>query len=249
MNATPPARTMHDLLLALLALALLLGWDASGLDLAVSRLVAGPHGFPLRDAWFTRVLLHEGGRLFGWLVLALLVVNVWRPLIAGPTRAERAGWLLVTLACMIAVPALKRVSATSCPWDLAEFGGVAMYVSHWQFGVSDGGPGHCFPSGHAVSAFGFLAGWFALRRHRPPLARLWLIAVMTLGIACGATQLVRGAHYASHTLWTAWLCWTLCAIAYTLMPAAVASAQGQGRGEPASGTRLGGLRPTRSDLA
>ena len=41
--------------------------------------------------------------------------------------------------------------------ELAEFGGVAQHVSHWSLGVLDGGPGHCFPSGHASSAFAFFA--------------------------------------------------------------------------------------------
>ena len=28
------------------------------------------------------------------------------------------------------------------------------------------------------------------------------------GLLLGLTQTVRGAHYPSHTLWTAWICWT-----------------------------------------
>jgi membrane-associated PAP2 superfamily phosphatase len=210
----PETRHHHDLLIAMTALALVLAWDLSGLDLAATRLVAGPEGFAWRDPWVTRVLFHEGGRWLAGLLLALLAINVWRPLIAGPTGAQRLRWLLVTLACMTVVPALKRVSETSCPWDLAEFGGVATYLSHWRFGLGDGGPGHCFPSGHAVSAFAFLSGWFELRQHRPGLARAWLVMVLALGLLYGATQFVRGAHYVSHTLWTAWLCWGLCALAH-----------------------------------
>mgnify|MGYP003449324878 CR=1 FL=1 len=29
------------------------------------------------------------------------------------------------------------------------------------------------------------------------------------GFALGAVQQLRGAHFMSHTLWTAWICWTL----------------------------------------
>jgi len=205
-----------DLLITAITLALILLWDASGLDLTMARLVAGPTGFPWRDPWLTRVLLHEGGRVLAWLVFALLLLNVWRPLIAGLSKAERMRWLLVTLVCVVAVPALKRISLTSCPWDLAEFGGVALHVSHWRLGVGDGGPGHCFPSGHAVSAFGFMFGWFALREHRPLLARCWLAGVMVIGLLYGATQFVRGAHYVSHSLWTGWICWALCVLASAL---------------------------------
>ena len=198
-----------DLLVTGSVLVCLLAWDALGADLAVSRLFADSHGFAWRDRWLTSSLLHEGGRIAAWGLFALLLVNIWRPLIQGPSKIERVRWVLVTLACVIAVPTLKRLTATSCPWDLAEFGGVASYVSHWRFGVPDGGPGHCFPSGHAVSAFAFFSGWFVLRRHQPRAARWWLAAVLAAGLLFGIAQLVRGAHYVSHTLWTGWLCWLI----------------------------------------
>ena len=204
-------RKHSDWLISGVLLAFVVMWDTSGLDLAAVRWFGGASGFPLRNHWLTSSLLHEGGRVLAWAMLAMLAVNVWRPLVAGPTRTQRWQWLLITMFCLVAVPALKRASSTSCPWDLAEFGGTAVYLSHWQWGVADGGPGHCFPSGHAASAFGFLWGWFALRRTRPALARAWLATVVGLGVVFGFAQLVRGAHYPSHTLWTAWFCWTICA--------------------------------------
>jgi membrane-associated PAP2 superfamily phosphatase len=213
-TADTAPRWHADLRVAAVALLLLVLWDMSGLDLAVARLFAGPGGFPLRENWVASSLLHEGGRAAAWCALALLAVNVWKPWVQGPTQAERWRWLLVTVACIVVVPAFKRASASSCPWDLAEFGGIATYVSHWRLGAYDGGPGHCFPSGHAVSAFGFLCGWFALRDSRPRVARMWLGAVIVLGIVFGGAQLVRGAHYVSHTLWTGWLCWVACSLAY-----------------------------------
>ena len=179
-------------------------------DLPITRLFATAQGFPWRDHWFTSGVFHEGGRALGWALLVALIVNIWRPLISGPTKAERVRWVLLTLACVLLVPALKRVSPTSCPWDLAEFGGTARHISHWRFGVSDGGPGKCFPSGHATAAFGFLSGYVVLRRSRPALARQWLLGVLVLGFAYGVAQMVRGAHYPSHTLWSGFVCWVIC---------------------------------------
>lgn len=212
-------RDLHSTAAALLAL---LAWDASGADLATARLFGSAHGFPWRDSFWTSTLLHDGGRIAAWVLLALLVAAALR---AGagtatkPGRATRWRWIAVMLAGVVAVPALKRVSLTSCPWDLAEFGGVAHYVSHWTRGLGDGGAGHCFPSGHAVAAFAFLGLYFQWRDLNPQRARAWLVGVLAAGLAFGGAQLVRGAHYPSHTLWTAWLCWTLCAAAAAVFDA------------------------------
>lgn len=207
---------MKPLHLALITLGLLLAWDLSALDMALIQPWADANGFFLRDHWLLRNVLHDGGRGLGFVVLALLTLNVVRPLPAAVfgslSRGERLRWLLMTLACLLAVPLLKRYSATSCPWDLWAFGGLADHLSHWRFFTPDHGPGHCFPSGHAVSAFAFLSGWFQLRRAHPALARRWLIAVLTVGTLFGVAQMLRGAHFASHTLWSAWLCFALCAV-------------------------------------
>lgn len=201
----------RDAALALLALALLLAWDASGLDLAVARRFGGVAGFAARGHWLARDVLHDGGRALAWGVLALLGVGIWRPLpFAGRLpRARRVWWFATVLACLAVVTLLKQSSLTSCPWSLAEFGGQARVVSHWQWGVADGGDGRCFPSGHAAAAFALLAGVPALRRDHPRAARCWLAGVLVLGLLFGAAQTVRGAHFVSHSLWTAWLCWAV----------------------------------------
>ena len=203
----------RDLGVAAIAAVMLLAWDASSLDLALTRWFAGAHGFPWRHAWLTQSLLHEGGRWAAGILLASLLVHALRPAARRPGRGERVRALLSTTACMLAVPALKRTSATSCPWDLAEFGGVAQYVSHWSLGALDGGAGHCFPSGHAVAAFGFLSVYFMLRDHRPAAAKAWLGAVLLAGLLFAGAQLARGAHYLSHALWSAWACWVICSVA------------------------------------
>lgn len=221
-GAGPWAALRRDLPATLGALLALLAWDASGADLAAARLFGNGHGFAWRDSVWTSTLLHDGGRMAAWLLLALLVAKALR---AGagtatqPGRAARWRWIGVMLLAVLAVPALKRLSLTSCPWDLAEFGGVAHYVSHWTRGLGDGGAGHCFPSGHAVAAFAFLGLYFQWRDLNPQRARAWLLGVAAAGLAFGGAQLVRGAHYPSHTLWTAWLCWVICATAAAVFDA------------------------------
>ena len=202
-----------DVAVALLGLLAVLAWEFSALDLSVSRHFGTRGGFPWRDAWFTRALLHDGGRALGWCTMAFMVGRALWPGEAAPARTHRWYWIGASLLCLLLVPTIKRLSASSCPWDLSEFGGAAAYVPHWWLGVSDGGPGHCFPSGHAVAAFAFLPLYFDWRQRRPQLARWCLALVCGVGALYGWGQLARGAHYVSHTLWSAWLCWAVCTLA------------------------------------
>lgn len=206
-----------DAIVAAAGLAALATWDASGLDITVVRAFGGPDGFAWRDHWLTAGLLHGGLRAAAWLLFASLLAGLWRPW--GPLRAavpRQRLWLLGTvLVCVALIPLLKRVSATSCPWSLAEFGGgAAQYVPHWVRDLSDGGPGGCFPSGHASSAFAFLALWFVLRDAAPAAARIALLMILVTGGLLSAVQVVRGAHYPSHPIWTAWICWVVASLSF-----------------------------------
>lgn len=203
--------------MTLLTLLLLLLWDASGLDMRAARLFGSAAGFEGTHGFLLSRVMHDGGRLLAWLLLALLMVAALRAGNAVPGRAARWRWIGVILLCVVAVPALKRLSSTSCPWDLAVFGGAAQHLSHWRWGVPDGGAGHCFPSGHAVAAFAFIGQYFLWRDVNARRARAWLVAVLVAGAAFGLAQLARGAHFPSHTLWSAWLCWCLCAGAAAMM--------------------------------
>jgi len=129
---------------------------------------------------------------------------------------------VTTLLAALAVTALKAASQTSCPWALADFGGVAHYASHWAF-QADGGSGHCFPAGHASSGFSFVAGYFAFRRTAPQIARRWLIAALAAGLALGLAQQWRGAHFMSHTLWSAAACWGVAWLLDAVWPRAIAT--------------------------
>ncbi|MFC3147877.1 phosphatase PAP2 family protein [Piscinibacterium candidicorallinum] len=210
-------RLRLDLCVSAAALLLLAAWDFSGADLIVSRMFADASGFALRNDVLLARVFHDGGRYLGWVVLAAMLWIAVRSSARGsadaPPRRLQLQWIGVMLGCVILIGAIKRFSLTSCPWELAEFGGLAHWVSHWLPGVSDGGPGGCFPSGHAVTAFAFLGAWQLWRPWRPRAAQTVLLIVLFTGALFGAVQLIRGAHYLSHTLWTAWICWTLCALA------------------------------------
>ncbi|HEY0956049.1 MAG TPA: phosphatase PAP2 family protein [Roseateles sp.] len=201
-SSTMLLATSHRRPLAALALGLLLvlAWDASGLDLALARCFGGPGGFPAREAFWSRDLLHAGLRNLWMLAWLLLAVDAWRrrPARSGPSRRERRLALAAGLLVLVIVPALKGLSHSSCPWSLLEFGGSSPWVSHWDWTLRDGGPGHCFPSGHTAGAIAFSPfAWIWGRR-------AWGLVAVVAGLAALA-QMARGAHFLSHSLWAAWI--------------------------------------------
>ena len=195
--------------LTLLFFVLLVLWDATGFDLPLARWSGSPQGFALRQQPLFVLLSHELPRMAGAALLLALLVGVFKPwgFLCRLAPGERWQLWLSIAGGALAITVLKRLNHTSCPWDLAEFGGVARHVSHWLWGVRDGGAGHCFPAGHASTAFAYLAGWFVLRRSAPRAAGRWLLGALLAGMVLGLAQQMRGAHYMSHTLWTAWICW------------------------------------------
>jgi membrane-associated PAP2 superfamily phosphatase len=228
---TPMAATMLG------ALLLILAWEFSGLDLAVVGTLGDEQGFSLRNHWLFSTVLHEGIRRLAWVGLALLIASTFCAERLGLQRSVQIRWLVMAILISLLVPGIKQLSLTSCPWSLSEFGSVARYVSHWEIGTADGGPGGCFPSGHVVNALAFLPGWALYRTDRPALARRILAAVVMLTVLAGIAQVLRGAHYPSHVFWSAWLCALL---------ALIGSLRGEKRRESGFG---GSARRTGSDAA
>ena len=195
-------------------LALVLLWDATGLDLALARVAGSATGFALRENRAFILVMHEIPRFTSTAgVIVLFLLAIW-PLgfIRRLTRSDRFQLAGTVLAAVTAVSLVKNLSHTSCPWELQDFGGVARYVSHWAWGVNDGGTGRCFPAGHASAAFAYVGGWLVLRRYSTRWAGIWLAAAVVLGFVLGLGQQWRGAHYMSHTLWTGWICWTVALV-------------------------------------
>ncbi len=222
MTPTSPHIRLSDLspfqrpgLFTWVALLALLAWDFSGLDRVVMHAIADGSGFGLRSNWWLEEILHTRAKQLAVLVYAGLLAMVWWPRAAFRqlTRLQRSEIVVGVTLALISISTLKRFSATSCPWDLQDFGGVATYVSHWQLGKQDGGSGHCFPGGHVSSALAFiglalpwLASALAAQRR---IGRRVLVCALLLGGILGLTQTLRGAHYPSHTFWTGFICWAV----------------------------------------
>ncbi len=214
MQSAPNSSFARHAWLTFAALVLVLAWDALNyryeLDVQLAAYWASAGRFTLKNHWLLSNVLHDGARWLSALLTLALLISIARPfgIFEKISRADRVCLLAVAVSAMLLISTLKQFSASSCPWDLQLFGGKASYVPHWVWGLSDGGPGHCFPAGHASAGFAWVAGYFALTGNAPRAARYWLIAALAAGFVLGLAQQLRGAHYMSHTLWTAWLCWT-----------------------------------------
>ena len=177
------------------------------------------HTFPARSIRLLDLLFHDGLRwVSGLLVLVLLVQPRLQP---AHSRQWRENLIVVGLAVFSAlvVSLMKTQSAHSCPWDLVEFGGVAPYFKLFD-SVPSGlahNPGRCFPSGHASTAFMWIALLYsslpAVRHHRALILQVFALFAI---LACGV-QLAKGAHFVSHLLATAWVCWAVALIGFWLV--------------------------------
>ena len=202
-------------LITWITLMCMLAWDYSGLDMGLMQALADTKGFKLRDNWWLETLLHTRAKQLAIVVYLGLLVMVWWPqkALRQLTRWQRSEIVVGITLSLITISTLKSFSLTSCPWELQAFGGPALHVSHWLWGLADGGSGRCFPGGHVSSAFAFLG-----------LALPWLVSdsasqrqtglrilgvVLGFGLLLGLTQTLRGAHFPSHTLWTGFICWTV----------------------------------------
>jgi membrane-associated PAP2 superfamily phosphatase len=185
------------------------------------------HQWALKDAWLTEQLIHKLGRYLsvgaGVGVLLAAIVCEWRADLRPWKRPLLRLFASVALSALV-VSLAKRASGMDCPWDLEAFGGTREF-----FGFLDARPGGmrasgCFPAGHASAGYGWLALYFFALDVRPKLRFVGLGVGAALGVVFGVSQQMRGAHFLSHDLWTAAICWFVALMLYVLWPPRVGAA-------------------------
>lgn len=101
----------------------------------------------------------------------------------------------------------KELTHVDCPWDLLRYGGENPYLKLFDPHPGNYKYGKCFPAAHAGVGHTFVALYFFLAIIRPEWKWYGLAVGVTLGFIFGITQQIRGAHFLSHDVWTAAVCW------------------------------------------
>lgn len=208
-------RQLRSSVLALLLAALLLVWLGrwTDADLYFADLLFdfGSNAFPLRTEWLFEHFLHHTMKAL-MIAVALVPVtmlladgcNSWQ-LFDSVTRRKLAVVVASAILVPVAVSAMKAVSIHHCPWNLSRYGGFAPYLRLFDSLPAGVSAGHCFPAAHASSALWLASiAVFWLPDH-PAKACAAFAAGLCPGLALGLAQQARGAHFLSHTLWSAWV--------------------------------------------
>jgi membrane-associated PAP2 superfamily phosphatase len=208
---------------AIAAAALLLAWERAGFDSTVSGWFFDPltRVFPLRNNLLVETIGHRLMKELVVIICCWAIALYLLSFVLSEVRPHRRVLLFLWLAMACApltVALLKTVSSRHCPWDLLEYGGFAPHLSLFEAVPPPAAPGRCFPGGHASAGFSLLAFYFvgqALGNRRLALLGLW--CGLGAGMLFGLVRIAQGAHFLSHNLWSAVVCWFVTLVVYTLV--------------------------------
>lgn len=171
-------------------------------------------------SWWANDFLHTGGR---WFIRALVAIAgaLWiASCMERDLRALRrpAAYFIMAVSLSVgAIGLLKLITNVDCPWDLSEFGGRFPFVELFGDRPDTLRQGHCFPAAHASSGYALVALYFMFRERSRAIAKLGLTLGVAFGLLFGLAQQARGAHFASHDVWSAFLVWVVALSVYVFM--------------------------------
>lgn len=203
--------TLMGLIASAVAIAALAQW--TDIDLWLADLYYNPvrRVFPWDNTWFARDFMH--GYLkqvivwFGFLTIAAMLIDLVYPLFRkSPLR--RLQWRFVALASVLEpllVRTLKSSSNLHCPVGIDLYGGRAPLLRLFDAVPLDWHAGHCFPAGHASAGMWLSALAVFWLPANPRKALAVFLGGLFVGLTMGWVQQMRGMHFLTHTLATAWL--------------------------------------------
>jgi len=228
------SRRAHVVAPLLVFVALAIVFESTRLDVwfadAIYRWEGGAWALR-RDPFVSGVLHGDASRVVSVACASLVVAcatSFW------VERLRPYRWTLVYLCTAVAVSTLtvsllKDLTRVPCPWSIDRYGGNLPYLETWRTIVTRASTKRCFPSGHAGSAFAWIALYFVCRMHAPRWCWVALVGVVAVGMTFGVAQQLRGAHFVSHDVWALAISWFVACAATPILrreagsPAAVPS--------------------------
>ena len=199
------------------------------------------HRWAFRSAFVTEQLIHKAGRdasVVAWIcVVAAWIVARTRPQLAHLRKPlAYLAWSVLLATTLVAW--FKSWSNMDCPWDLLRYGGQRPYVELLHLRPIGLSRGACFPAGHASAGYAWMALYFFFLMAHPRWRWWGLAAGAGAGLLFGSSQQLRGAHFLSHDLWSAMICWAT-ALALHLAVRADGAARGDHDSAPTAAVQAG----------
>jgi membrane-associated PAP2 superfamily phosphatase len=172
-----------------------------------------------RDHMFTNLIVHRIGKYLMILIYLVFLVTFWFKDKTKENKFKRHGQIVLLISILLGtlmVSVLKHSLNVDCPWDLLQYGGDKPYFSLFSYNSSYLPSSHCFPSGHASSAFTWIALYFYASIYYPQHRFKILAAVLIIGFGFGLSQQFRGAHFLSHDFWSLLVCTFVNIVIYSL---------------------------------
>jgi membrane-associated PAP2 superfamily phosphatase len=122
---------------------------------------------------------------------------------------------LVALTEPMIVWLFREYSASHCPRALVQFGGENLYYHLLDSIPSNTQLGRCNPSGHA-SSFLWMPSMAVLyfnevhTKSTSIKAKACFLALIVFALTLAFVQVLRGEHFFSHILWSAWIATAWC---------------------------------------
>lgn len=205
----------------LVGIAVLAAMAATDIDFRWTGWLYGLEGqrWALKSAFVTETLIHRMGRdlsSLAWLGVVVAWALTWRRTAHRGARRPLAVLAVSVLLATSLVAWIKSWSNMDCPWDLLQYGGHRPYVGLWEARPAALGHNRCFPGGHASAGYAWMALYFFFLAVRPSWRWLGLATGVVMGLVFGVAQQLRGAHFLSHDVWAALLCWSVAVVVWRL---------------------------------
>lgn len=205
-------------LLILIGLFLLL--DYTGLDLWFSDLFYVPSqgGWKYKHSWWAELVIHRGGRYMIVSIAVVCVILIIESYSEGSIfiQYRRAAlYLMLCIGLSTGIVAFGKMSINRhCPWDYSRYGGSVAYTTFFTPSAANAPRGHGFPAGHASGGFSLVALYFIFNDYNPRWAKASIILALGVGSLFTFGQLVRGAHFISHSICSLMICWLTSLVLY-----------------------------------